>query len=150
MKVITICAFGAAISLTAFAAETKIRVEDLPPAVQAAMKDQTQRATILGASKELEHGRISYEVETKLNGKGRDLTFAENGSLMEVEQEVDLDSLPGRAKEAIQRRVAGGTIKKVESVMQGSTTSYEADVTTTSGKKEEVAVNRDGSPHKED
>jgi uncharacterized membrane protein YkoI len=114
------------------------------------MKGQTKGATIVGASKEREHGRMTYEVETKLNGKGRDLTFAADGSLLEVEQEVDLNSLPTAAKEAIEKKAAGETIKKVESVTRGSTTSYEADVSTKTGHSREVAVNADGSPHKED
>ena len=150
MKLITIGVLGTAFGLAAFAAETKMKVEDLPAAVQAAMKEQSKGATILGASKEREHGRMTYEVETKQAGKGRDITFAEDGSLLEVEQEVDLDSIPQPAKEAIQKKAAGGTIKKVESVTQGSSTSYEADVSTKNGKNQEVAVNADGSPHKGD
>jgi uncharacterized membrane protein YkoI len=114
------------------------------------MKGQTKGATIVGASKEREHGRMTYEVEAKLNGKGRALTFAADGSLLEVEQELDLNSLPTAAKEAIEKKAAGETIKKVESVTRGSTTSYEADVSTKTGHSREVAVNADGSPHKED
>jgi uncharacterized membrane protein YkoI len=125
-------------------------MEQLPPAVQSAIKEQAAGATILGASKEREHGHMTYEVETKKDGKGRDLTFDEKGSLLEVEQELDLDSVPGPVRQAIQKRVAGGTVKKVESVTQGSTTSYEADVRTKDGKSREVAVNADGSPHKGD
>ncbi len=91
---------------------------------------------------------MTYEVETKLDGKGRDLTFDENGSLLEVEQEVNLDSIPRPAREAIQKKVAGRTIKKVESVTRGSRTGYEADVKTPDGGNQEVAVNADGSAHK--
>jgi hypothetical protein len=93
---------------------------------------------------------MTYEVETKQNGKGRDLTFDKDGSLLEVEEEVDLDSIPEAAREAIHKKAAGGSIKKVESVTQGSTTSYEADVRTLHGKSREVAVNADGSTHQED
>ncbi len=147
MRVLTICALAAAVGLPTIAAETKVNIKALPPAVQTAMREQIKGATILGASKEREHGHLTYEVETKLDGKGRDLTFDQNGSLLEIEQEVELNSIPGPAKEAIQKRVAGGTVKKVESVTQGSSTSYEADVTTRTGKKQEVAVNADGSAH---
>ncbi len=150
MKTSTLCVLGFSLALAAFAAETKLKIEELPPAVQTAMKGHIQGATILGASKERERGRMTYEIETKLDGKGRDLTFDENGSLLELEQEVDLASIPDAAKRAIQKKVAGGVIKKVESVTQRSTTSYEAAVRTKSGKNQEVAVNADGSPHKEE
>jgi len=92
---------------------------------------------------------MTYEVETKRDGKGRDLTFNERGSLLEIEEEMDLDSIPGPAKEAIQKKLAGGTVTKVESVTQGSKVSYEADIKTKNGKNREVAVNADGSPHSE-
>ena len=85
MKAVALCALIAALALVTSAAETKMKVKDLPPAVQKAMKDQAKCATILGASKEMEHGHLTYEVETKLSGKGRDLTFAEDGSLFEIE-----------------------------------------------------------------
>jgi uncharacterized membrane protein YkoI len=148
MQLFPICVLATALGVAAVAAETKISVSDLPPAVRAALKNRTNDATILGASKEREYGRMTYEVETKRDGKGRDLTFDESGSLLEVEQEVDLDSIPGPAKEAIQKKLAGGTVTKVESVTQGSKVSYEADVRTRNGKNREVAVNADGSAHK--
>lgn len=147
MRLVTLCAVGAAFGLTAFAAETKVKPSDLPAAVQAALKDQTKGATIVGASQEREHGHMTYEVETKRNGKGRDLTFAENGSLLEVEEEVDLNSIPAPAQEAIEKRAAGDTISKVESVTRGSRTSYEADVKSKTGHNYEIAVNADGSAH---
>ena len=150
MKAIPLFTLSAGLSLVAFAAEAKLKVDELPPAVQTALKDQTKDATIVGASKEREHGRSTYEVETKLDGKDRDLTFAEDGSLLEIEQEVDLNSIPGPAKRAIEKRLSGGTITKVESVTKGPETSYEALVRSKSGKTHEVAVNMDGSAHRED
>jgi uncharacterized membrane protein YkoI len=52
------------------------------------MKEQAKGAQVLGFSKETEKGQTTYEVETKMNGKSRDLTFDAAGTLMEVEQEV--------------------------------------------------------------
>ena len=147
MRALTTCFFMAGFGLTSIAAERSVKLEDLPAAVQTAVKEHTKGATILGASKEREHGRMTYVVETKLDGKGRDLTFDNTGSLLEVEQEVDLDSIPAAAKEAIQKRAPGATINKVESVTQGPITSYEADIRTEAGKSQEVAVNADGSTH---
>ena len=149
MKLLLSMGLFTALGPLAFAGEIKINIQDLPPAVQSAMRAQTNGATILGASKEREDGRMTYEVETRLNNKGRDLTFAEDGTLLEVEQEVNLDSLPQRAQEAIRMRAGAGTIKKIESVAQGAHISYEAEFIR-DGKNREIAVNADGSPHKED
>ncbi len=41
MKVLTTCALGVAFGLAAFAEEAKVNVQDLPAAVQTAVKAQT-------------------------------------------------------------------------------------------------------------
>jgi uncharacterized membrane protein YkoI len=129
--------------------DTKVAFSSLPRAVQIAAKRQANGATIVGATKEVEKGRTTYEVETKADGKSRDLTFDKAGNLLTAEQEVALDSLPTPAFEAIQRRTAGRTIKKVESITLDNSVSYEVTVTTKSGKNAEIAVNSDGSPRQD-
>jgi hypothetical protein len=149
MKVYQQLALGAALFSFQLLAGTRIKVEDLPKPVLTALQKMTQGATVLGASKEKENGRMTYEVETKVDGKSRDLTFDATGALLEVEQEVAIDGIPTAAREAIEKRAGGGVIAKVESVSAGSQVSYEADIKGLSGKKMEVAVNADGSAHKE-
>jgi uncharacterized membrane protein YkoI len=130
-------------------ADTAVPFSKLPAAVQQAAKTQLQGAQIVGASTEKENGQTTYEVETKLDGKSRDMSFDRAGKLLEVEQQVDMDNIPAAAKAAIQKRVAGGTIRKVESVTAGNSVSYEATVTTKSGRHTEIAVNADGSPRRD-
>ncbi len=132
----------------AMVADTKVKMEDLPPAVQKAVKEQTKSAALVGLSKEVEKGKTMYEVETKVNGKSRDLLLDSTGAVVEVEEEVDLSSVPAAAKAAIEKKAAGGTIKKVETVTKGSSVSYEAAIKTKAGKNIEVGVNADGSVHK--
>ncbi len=129
--------------------DTKMAFSDLPAAVQEAAKSQAKGAQVLGASSEKENGRTTYEVETKLDGKSRDLSFDATGKLLEVEQEIDIDGIPATAKASLLKRVGSGTIQKVESVTAGNSTSYEASVTTKSGKHIEIAVNADGTPHRD-
>jgi hypothetical protein len=57
-------AAGLLASTTAHAEEKRIRREDLPPAVEKTVAEQSQRATIKGFSKEVEHGKTYYEAET--------------------------------------------------------------------------------------
>ena len=66
-------------------AETKVKMTDLPLAVQAAVKEQTKTATLVGLSKEKERGKTVYEVETKMNGKTRDLLIDATGAIVEIE-----------------------------------------------------------------
>lgn len=133
----------------AWAADIKVQLSDLPAAVQAAVKEQTKTATLIAVVRETEHGKTTYEAETTMNGKSRDVSFDKTGAIVAVEQEVDLDSIPAAAKAAIQKKVAKGALKKVEVVKEGKAVSYEATIGT-GGKTSEVGVNADGSPHKED
>ncbi len=129
-------------------AETKISLEKLPPAVRAAAQEHAKGATIVGLSQETEKGHKVYEVETRLNGKSRDMSFDGSGKLLEIEEEVSLESLPQAARDALQKRAQGAPIKKVELVTVGSSVSYEAAVTK-GGRNSEIGVNPDGSPHKD-
>ena len=130
-------------------AATKVKLESLPAAVQAAVKEQTKNGTLVGLSKETEKGKTQYEVETTVNGKSRDVTLDNTGSVVEVEEEVDISAIPAAAKAAFEKRAAGGAITKVEKLTAGAVVSYEAAITLKSGKKTEVGVNADGTPHKE-
>lgn len=55
-----------AFSLTALAmgllygAETRVKQQDLPPAVQKTVQAETAHATLIGLSKEVEHGKLVY------------------------------------------------------------------------------------------
>jgi len=91
---------------------------------------------------------VVYEVESKVNGKGRDLIVDAAGTVLEVEEEVAIDSIPAAAREAIMKKVAGGKIQKVETLTKGSQVSYEAAYVGKNGKAAEYGVNADGSVHK--
>jgi hypothetical protein len=51
------------IALPVWGAEKKIRMKDLPAAVQQAVKAQSAGATVKGFAKETENGKTSYEAE---------------------------------------------------------------------------------------
>lgn len=140
--------FGLLLLAGSAAAESKMKVEDLPPEVQNTVKEKTQHAKLVGLSKEKEGGKTVYELETMVNGKSRDLIIDSAGKILSVEDEIALDSIPEAAKKAIQGKVATGKINKIETVTKGSAVSYEASYTSKSGKKAEYSVNADGTPHK--
>ena len=136
--------------LLAMLADTKVKLEDLPPAVQTAAKELTKTAMLAGLSKEVEKGKTMYEVETKVNGKTRDLLLDGTGAVVETEEEVDIDSIPAPARAAILKKAGSGSVRKVEKLTAaGPSVSYEAAIKTRAGKNIETGVNADGSPHKE-
>ena len=89
-------------ALLAGAAETRLAMKDLPPAVQKIVQDQTKGADIKGISKETEKGKTIYEVETTVNGKHRDLSFDASGAVTEIEEETAFASIPPAARAAIE------------------------------------------------
>jgi len=145
--------FGAAVVLAlawAFpaSADTPVKMADLPAAVQKTVKEQSQGATIRGLSKEVEKGKTTYEAELRVNGHNKDITIDETGTVIEVEEEVPIASVPAAAKEAIEKAAGKGKVLKVETVTHGNTlVAYEAVVQKTpGGKKSEVRVDPQGKP----
>ena len=129
------------------ASEVPVKMKDLPPAVQKTVLEQTKGAELKGLSKEVEHGKTFYEAETRVNGRGRDLLIDADGAVVEIEEEVTLDSLPAEARAAIEKSASGGKITKVESVTKGNIVTYEAAMLK-GGKKSEIVVAADGSIRK--
>ena len=137
----------AMMSLAVLAAETSVKMKDLPAEVQKTVQEQTKGAQIKGISKEVEKGKTMYEVETTVNGKSRDLLIDASGGLVSVEEPVPIESIPAPARAALEKLATGGKIKSVETVTKGQTVIYEA-VIAKGLKKSEVMVAADGSVQK--
>jgi uncharacterized cupredoxin-like copper-binding protein len=125
------------------ASEKAVTMKDLPAAVRRTVQEQSQGATIRGLSKEVEGGKTTYEVEMKVNGRGKDVTMDASGAVIEVEEEVALGSIPNAAQAAIKKAAGSGQITKVEKVSGGKETAYEAGLRK-NGKRSEVRVSEDG------
>jgi hypothetical protein len=124
-------------------AEDKLQLKDLPAAVQKTVQEETKNATLIGIEKETEQGRTVYEIETKRDGRARDLLVDTTGAIVEVEEEMSLANVPDAARAAIERLAAGGKVEKVESVTRGTTVDYEATINK-SGKRTETTVTSAG------
>lgn len=151
MKLMQRLAFSAAMALAAYgtsAAEKKVQLKDLPPAVQKTVQEETKKAKLVGLAQEEEDGKTVYEAETKIDGRTRDLIIDAAGKVIEVEEEVAIGSIPAGARAAIEKATAGNKIERVESVTKGGTTDYEASFTR-NGKKSEVVVTSDGTIKKQ-
>jgi hypothetical protein len=81
-----------------------------------------------------------------VNGHSKDVLFDKDGNIVEVEEQVAIDQLPGDVKAGLQAKAGKGQVVKVESLTKhGKLVAYEAQVKT-SGKKSEVQVGPDGKP----
>lgn len=135
-----------ALATAAFAQEKKIQRTDLPPAVEKTVAAQSQGATIKEFSLEKENGQLLYEAEMTVSGHSKDISIDAAGTIVEVEEQVALDSLPSAAKAGLQAKAGAGKIVKVESITKhDQLVAYEAKVQT-GAKKSEIQVSPEGKP----
>src|SRR5258706_16457879 len=71
---------------------------DLPAAVARTVDAQARGATIRGFSREKENGQTFYEVELRVNGHSRDVLMDTTGAVVEVEEQVDVATLPAAVR----------------------------------------------------
>jgi hypothetical protein len=129
---------------TGQAQEKKIKREQLPPAVEKTVAEQSKGAEIRGFSTEMEKGKRLYEVALTVNSHGKDISMDKNGNIVEIEEEVSMDSLPQAVQEGLKKAARAGTISKIESLTKkGKLVAYEA-VVKTGTKRSEIQVGPNG------
>lgn len=122
----------------------KIDRKKLPKAVEATVARESVGATINGIGTEKEGGKTVYELELMVNGLSKDMLIDKSGNILEVEQEVSMESLSEDVKAGLNRMAGKGSITKVVSLSKhDKLVAYEAAVT--NGKKHsEIQVGPDG------
>jgi uncharacterized membrane protein YkoI len=145
-KALLVATIGLCLTGVALAAEKRISKSDLPPAVQKTAQEQSQGSIVRGYTTDTENGKVEYEVQMTTHGHSKDVTIAPDGQLMEVEQQVTIDTLPADVKAGLLGKAGKGRIAKIESLTRhGSIVAYEAQVIA-AGKHSEVQVGPDGQP----
>jgi len=111
------------------AQEKKIKREQLPPAVEKTVAKESEGATIKGFATEVEKGQRLYEAELIVNGHHKDISMNRQGVIVEVEEEVSMDSLPATVQDGLKKAAGGGTIEMIESLTRnGKLVAYEGHV----------------------
>ncbi len=130
----------------AIAQEKKINRSDLPAAVEKTVAAQSQGATVRGFSREKEKGQTFYEAQLMISGHSKDVLMDASGAVVEVEEQVEIGSLPTAVNEGLQAKAGAGKLLKVESITKhGKLVAYEAQIMT-GAKRSEVQVGADGKP----
>lgn len=126
----------------AFGQEKKIARADLPAAVQHAVDQESQGATVRGLAREQEF----YEVELTVNGHTKDVLMDSTGAVVLIEEEVALASLPAAVQAGLRSKAGAGTINRVEALTKhGTLVAYEGHIVT-GDKRSEIQVGPDGKP----
>jgi len=144
MRAALVSALMVLVVATAYAQERKLTRAQLPPAVEKTVAAESQGATIKGFATEVEKGKRLYEAELEINGRSKDISMDRNGKIVEVEEEVTMDSLPSEVQAALKKAAGKGTIGKIESLTKnGKLVAYEAHVKTGT-KHSEIQVGPNG------
>ena len=100
------------VSLSVFADQGhRTGLKKLPEAVTATLQSLFPDGKIEEVEKDFE-GIMLYEIEVEQGGEESELSIAPDGTIVEEEQEIDIDALP----EAIQQAIAGADVE--EAVME--------------------------------
>ena len=146
LRMLPLFVFAVIVAVPSFCQEKKLQKSDLPAAVQKTVDEQSKGATVRGFSTEKENGQTIYEAELLVNGHTRDVSMDAAGAVLEVEEQVDLSSLPAAIQDGLKKKAGSGKITRVESLTKkGKLVAYEA-VVQDGGKKHEIQVGPDGKP----
>ena len=111
------------------AQERKIERSQLPPAVEQTVTRESEGATIKGFSTEVEHGQRFYEASLVVNGHPKDILIDRQGNIVEIEEQVAMDSLPADVQAALRKAAGTGIIGVIESLTKKEQlVAYEAQV----------------------
>jgi hypothetical protein len=135
--------------VTAWPAESKIDLAQLPTGSQAAIKAMFPRAKVKGAAREEEDNKTVYEITLEENGLTIDVTVNSEGKIQVVEREIRAQDLPGPVKTAVEAKYPGAKqkiIERVERVTDGRATLdfFELLLVTSAKETLEIQVLPDG------
>src|ERR1035438_9513635 len=103
--------FSLLLAVSAFAQEKKIKPQDLPPAVQKTVVEQTKGGTVRGFNEETENGRTTYELEMIMNGHTK-----------------DVQDLPPAVQKTVVEQTKGGTVRGFNEETENGRTTYELEM----------------------
>jgi hypothetical protein len=118
-----------------------VKVE-LPAAVKAAFQKTYPKATIKGTAKETENGKTVYEVESVDQGLNRDLIYNADGTVVEIEEQINTADLPATVSAALKKLYPQATITKAERLTRDQAVQYEMSLK--GAPKASVAFTPDG------
>jgi hypothetical protein len=135
--------------------EEKVPLDKLPKAVTEAVKKRFPDATLVSAEKEIEDNKTVYEVAIKNKEQKIEVTATEDGTIVEVEKEIDAKDLPKAVTETLEKKYPKATIKKAEEIVKvkdgkDQPAYYEMLVITADKKKLEVSISAEGKVMEEE
>jgi uncharacterized membrane protein YkoI len=104
----------------------EVFLEELPPAVQQAIKTRVASGTLAEIDKSVSDGDISYDVEIIAGNKSRTFTVDAAGKL--TDEEVFLAELPPEIQKVIQKQAGTGTVDEISRSFDSGEVLYDVDI----------------------
>src|SRR5712691_4683173 len=79
----------------------KIAPDKLPQKVMDAIKTRFPGGEITSAEKEIEDGKVVFDIELKHKGRKYEMDIKEDGTIIEIEKEVDSKDVPEAVTKAV-------------------------------------------------
>ena len=105
--------------------EQAIKCDRVPAAVHTSFLTAYPKATIRDCSKEIEKGKVAYEISSIEDKTHRDILYQEDGTVIVVEEAISSGDLPEPVRLAISKKYPKGPITLAERLTRDSTVSYE-------------------------
>lgn len=142
--VVVSLALATSLGFSALDSEERVKMNDLPEAVQKTVLEVSKGLKLRELTREVEKGETFYEAELEVNGHTRDVLIDPTGAVVLIEEEVEWSSVPAAAQAAIEKAAGGGKVVLVESLSRNDRVEvYEAHVRK-GWKRFEVKVDPDG------
>ncbi len=105
--------------------ETRLEQKDVPKAVLEAFHRDFPGAVKPTFVREMENGEAKYEISFTQKGKKKDASYSEDGTLMEVEEEIGVSEVPQKIIDLIKSKTTRFKILRAEKVKEGDFEGYE-------------------------
>lgn len=130
-------------------AADKIELTKVPEKIMTAVKARFAEPELVSVEKETEDGAVMFDVELKDKGRNYEMDIKEDGTIVEIEKQVDAKDFPEAGVKAIEAKYPKATLKEFMEVnkVQGKTETpdhYEVVIETVDKKSREVVVSLDG------
>jgi hypothetical protein len=109
-------------------AKGTVDLKVLPEAVLSAFKAAYPNAIIKGASKEVENGVTQFEIESLDGTQARDLLYAPDGKVIELEEAIAAMDIPAAVAAALAKEYPGCEVVKAETLTKGAVKQFEISI----------------------
>jgi uncharacterized membrane protein YkoI len=131
-------------------AQEKIDADKMPPKVKESLNARFPGAMITQVTKENENGEVIYDIEMTKAGKKHEMDCKEDGTIVDIQNEIAANDLPAAAVAAIKAKHPGSTIKEVGEILvvkdkKETRDHFEVIIETADKKEVELTVSLDGT-----